>query len=65
MPGGPSSLRASAGKRPVALEGSGVIPSGNFAHSLTDHLATWETELGLSEDPDSVFLLDGIARVLD
>ena len=37
-------------------------PSGDSAHSLTDHLSTWEAELGLSNDPDSDFLLDGIAN---
>ena len=39
-----------------------MIPAGVAAHSLTDHLGTWEEELGLSKDPDSDFLLDGIAN---
>ena len=50
------------GKRPVALAREGGVPTSQLTHSLSDHLEAWQTELGLSSDPDSEFLLDGLAN---
>ena len=37
-----------------------MTPAETPVHSLSDHITVWEAELGLSGDPDTDFLLDGI-----